>query len=353
MKSYQIYYALIIFQLISMTLEGDPIDLKENEVFQLNLTENAPQTLKFSKISGKLFHITILSLDKDIQLNFTDVNPLPNGFTIPSATKFTELKFIENITEGNITFFSTAKVTVEITSVLSKSDKDISTDPYYYSKKEKDVDTEITMEFNNFIIILENQNDVDGFDMKFKFNENSPVVKNKATATYGFLFLPEQASYDYIALGKHYKNLSIGDLSEKQIDNAEMELKPKNGFYKKDGDNVKTKFAFIFSIDSNEMVGQYSFSINSEIINVFLIVSIVIALVFAVITFFLIRRKQSAESTNIEGSENLLKGDKEEGEGKEEKEGGEEKEDKGDKEDKVINEDNAEQEQKKIEAAEN
>jgi flagellar basal body-associated protein FliL len=75
-------------------------------------------------------------------------------------------------------------------------------------------------------------------------------------------------------------------------------------------------------------IDSYSFAINSEIINVFLIVSIVIALIFAIITFFLIRRKQSSESTNIEG-DNLLKGnEKEENEekGEQDAENKEEKE---------------------------
>ena len=66
------------------------------------------------------------------------------------------------------------------------------------------------------------------------------------------------------------------------------------------------------------MIEEFSFTINSEIINVFLIVSIVIALVFAVITFFLIRRKQTSEMLNVEGGENFYKKEEKEKDDKEE-----------------------------------
>ena len=155
----------------------------------------------------------------------------------------------------------------------------------------------------------------------------------------------------------------IGNLTEHNITNVEFEEKIVNKFPKKDiREPYKPVLAFIFSVDVNTKQ-TFSYSINSEIINIFLIVSIVIALVFAVITFFLIRRKQSADSNSIEGAEGLLKGDKEEGEGegkeKEKEEKGENEKDekegdeKEEKEDKVINDENAEQEEKKIEAAEN
>ena len=71
---------------------------------------------------------------------------------------------------------------------------------------------------------------------------------------------------------------------------------------------------------------EFSFTINSEIINIFLIVSIIIALIFAVITFFLIRRKQTSESVNIENQENFVTNDKKE-----------EKEENGNKEEAIEN----------------
>ena len=230
---------------------------------------------------------------------------------------------------------------------------------YAYQNKTYSIDTEEKVESNNFVIFLDNEQDYEKFDMKFKFNENSEA-KN-TIATFGFICLPNN-NPEYIPLAKYMKE--IGNLTEHNITNVEFEEKIVNKFSKKDiREPYKPMLAFIFSVDVNTKQ-TFSYSINSEIINIFLIVSIVIALVFAVITFFLIRRKQSADSNTIEGAEGLLKGDKEEGEGegKEKEEKGEkgenekdekEGDEKEEKEDKVINDENAEQEEKKIEAAEN
>ena len=57
-------------------------------------------------------------------------------------------------------------------------------------------------------------------------------------------------------------------------------------------DNKKNT-AFICSIQTNETIENYSVIINKDIMNNFLIGSIILALIFAVITFFLIRRKQN------------------------------------------------------------
>ena len=113
----------------------------------------------------------------------------------------------------------------------------------------------------------------------------------------------------------------------------EFQLIVNNSYYKGKMSKPENKnyFAFIFSIDKEDkLVGNYYFTINSEIINLFLIISIVVALVFAVITFFLIRRKQtSQESSNLEGEDS-----------KEEKIVNEEKEEKEEKDDKEISSEN-------------
>ena len=163
-------------------------------------------------------------------------------------------------------------------------------------------------------------------DMKFKFNNDS--ILNKYI-TYGFILLPSDIP-EFIAQGKYYTSFNP-NLTVRFMNHTEIEETIPNPYYENAisrENQFKPHFAFIFSIDSEKKIGNYSFAINSEIINVFLIVSIVIALIFAIITFFLIRRKQSSESTNIEG-DNLLKGnEKEENEekGEQETENKEEKE---------------------------
>ena len=73
--------------------------------------------------------------------------------------------------------------------------------------------------------------------------------------------------------------------------------------------------AFIFSIKTNSNI-KYSVTFKIEEMNWFLIGSIILALIFAVITFFLIRRKKNVNETNEEeGEYNVNKQDEGEGEG--------------------------------------
>lgn len=365
MKSYQIFLSLILFFLLSsLTNEQEPelgessvIYLTDNEMRVLNLSKDDNLEIHFNKKEGQHFirlfsqngtNIKIQSLNSkladiiNIEKQYIDINI--------SSSEFNESNgFINMIVNQDNTH-------VEISSVVLQN---TTGGIYAYQNKTYSIDTEEKVESNNFVIFLDNEQDYEKFDMKFKFNENSEA-KN-TIATFGFICLPN-TNPEYIPLAKYMKE--IGNLTEHNITNVEFEEKIVNKFPKKDiREPYKPVLAFIFSVDVKTKQ-TFSYSINSEIINIFLIVSIVIALVFAVITFFLIRRKQSADSNSIEGAEGLLKGDKEEGEGegKEKEEKGEkgenekdekEGDEKEEKEDKVINDENAEQEEKKIEAAEN
>ena len=352
MKSYQIFLSLILFFLLSsLTNEQEPelgessvIYLTDNEMRVLNLSKDDNLEIHFNKKEGQHFirlfsqngtNIKIQSLNSkladiiNIEKQYIDINI--------SSSEFNESNgFINMIVNQDNTH-------VEISSVVLQN---TTGGIYAYQNKTYSIDTEEKVESNNFVIFLDNEQDYEKFDMKFKFNENSEA-KN-TIATFGFICLPNN-NPEYIPLAKYMKE--IGNLTEHNITNVEFEEKIVNKFPKKDiREPYKPVLAFIFSVDVNTKQ-TFSYSINSEIINIFLIVSIV-------------RRKQSADSNSIEGAEGLLKGDKEEGEGegKEKEEKGEkgenekdekEGDEKEEKEDKVINDENAEQEEKKIEAAEN
>ena len=97
----------------------------------------------------------------------------------------------------------------------------------------------------------------------------------------------------YLVLGKNYKSGTGNKLEQKNFPESEMELTVNNPYYEGEIKKPENKdhFAFIFSIDNGEnMVEDFNSTINSEIIDLFLIIYIAVALVFAVITFFLIRR---------------------------------------------------------------
>ena len=366
MKSYQIFLSLILFFLLaSLTNEQEfelgeieTIDLPVNGISKKTLSKNDILKISFNKEIG-LHFIRLISLTEaniTIQTNNSKLANLINIEQKSIEIKINSNEFTAQDGYVNLTV-SQDNTQVEISSVVwINYDEGLNK----YEIKNYSIDTEEKVENNNFIIFLDNEQDYEKFDMKFKFNDSE--VKNK-NATFGFICLPNK-SPEYIPFAKHIKNIEIGNLTDHNISDIEFEQKIINKFPKKENrETNKPVLAFIFSVDIDKRQ-YFSYSINSEIINIFLIVSIVIALVFAVITFFLIRRKQSADSNSIEGAEGLLKGDKEEGEGegKEKEEKGEkgenekdekEGDEKEEKEDKVINDENAEQEEKKIEAAEN
>ena len=73
-----------------------------------------------------------------------------------------------------------------------------------------------------------------------------------------------------------------------------------------DNNSTKNEIAFIFSIADNKAF-NYTVTVTKldEAMTIFLYVSIGLAGVFAVITFFLIRRKQSIDTKNDDNQEDL------------------------------------------------
>ena len=370
MKSYQIFLALIIFfQFSSLTYQQTQEEtyivktIGKNEFFNRTLLKSQTLSLNVDNEEGEYF-LTILSRDES-QINVENIKEGIMNVKVNNSYKinFTPSKLNDRnkILEIKVDKDNTM---IEITSVLSNNGNN---GIYTYEFKNYSIDQEEEVNNNSFIIFLDDEQDYEKFDMKFKFNEDA--IKEKI-ATFGFICLPTNET-KYIAQANNY--LKNGDekdtnLTSLKINETQFESKVTNKFRKKDKDSRKKNkpfLAFIFSVEFEFKLQKYSYSINSEIINIFLIVSIVIALVFAVITFFLIRRKQSSESTSIEGDSLLKDSDKGENEGKDENEGKEdneekdekeekkENEEKEEKEEKVINDDNGEEERKKIEAAEN
>jgi hypothetical protein len=314
MKSYQIFVSLIIFiNFAPFTLELDERTVKKSEVFQISMKKDEAQILNFTNDNGGVYHLLLLSLNN--KTNITIQEKLVKDFDVSEGNPI-QINLTtsgDNAVDDYIKFSVAEDAIVEVTSVLVNN---ITNDTYVYQKVEYLIDTELSVEKNNFVIILDKDEDYEQFDMKFKFNDTSKDILDKYI-TYGFILLPSNST-QLIAQGKYYTTFNP-NLTVRYINHTEFEEKIPNPYYKNaisKKNDLKPYFAFIFSIDSENKIDNYSFAINSEIINVFLIVSIVIALVFAIITFFLIRRKQSSESTNIEG-DNLLKGnEKEENENK-------------------------------------
>ena len=317
----KIFLLLIISLQINNQLEDTQknITLSDNSIKTQEIKKDEKLRINFEKNGDKTYYITLLSLTKGVNINILNVEQQGIDALNNNNADLVTFKIAKNNTKDyDLEFTVSADTKIEVTCVAALN-------TYEYQKIEYNVDQEIKVEKNNFIIFLtDSDEEYEKFDMKFNFKDD---IKGR-TVHYGFLFLPTN-SLEYIALGKHYEGLD-----NTKFDESAKEITVNNKFYEKGKDNLKKHFAFIFSIDAEDKkIDEYSFTINSEIINAFLIVSIVIALVFAVITFFLIRRKQSSESTTIEGGgENFYQN-----KSKDEKDEKEEKEEKDDKEEATEN----------------
>ena len=326
MKIFETFLLLMLsIQILSLSENNEIIYLDANNIINITMNAAEKKNLSLPGGEGDKYFLTILALTKGVKISINQVvdfggsNNNPN--IEPKENIFTHSR--ESDKYRNIEFSIDKNSTVEISSVLINETNKANE----YKKIDYKVDSKIQVDKNNFVIFLEDEK-IENFEMKFKFKDN---IKN-INVTYGFIYLPIKDE-KYLVLGKNYKTGTDNKLEQKNFPESEMELKVNNPYY--DGEMKKPEnkdhFAFIFSIDDGEkMVGDFNFTINSEIINLFLIISIAVALVFAVITFFLIRRKQtSEESSNLEGEDS-----------KEEKIVNEEKEEKEEKDDKEISSEN-------------
>ena len=300
MKNLKIFLLLILLiQVLSLT-ENNEGPLSDNGIIYIPMTKNVEKTIKLPNENG-IFNLTIVALKKNVNiiikklgvfstLNETNVQNFSYNSIILDSYK-NEDKFI--------TFSVSEDCKVEISGVLKRSTAE-------YEMFDYKIDSKIEVGRNNFVIFLDDISgtgkDVAKFEMKFKFKDK--IVNQNAT--YGFLYLPVKKN-ESLVLGKHYNKNDTGNkLNNIKFNKTEIELTINNWYYNGNMSQPENKpyFAFIFSVDSEaNLVETFYFTINSEIINLFLIISIVVALVFAVITFFLIRRKQATEGTSISGEE--------------------------------------------------
>ena len=298
MKNFKIFLLLILLIQVLSLSENKEYSIKENDIIPINMTKEQKEIIHLLPTTNGTFYLTIVALKKDVKITIDNVGVFStlnspeekvNIFNYSLPLKFNDDKnFIRLSVNDNCK--------VEISGVLKKDVTD-------YLMFDYKIDSKIEVERNNFVIFLDDSNptEIEKFEMKFKFKD----IKNQ-NGTFGFLYLPLKSN-ESLVLGKHYNKDDIGNKLEKlKFTDNEFQLIVNNSYYKGKMSKPENKnyFAFIFSIDKEDkLVGNYYFTINSEIINLFLIISIVVALVFAVITFFLIRRKQATEGTSITGEE--------------------------------------------------
>ena len=270
LKLYNFYLSIIVINSISSLLTDEPeiIDIKGNTLknFSLNAGESKKLNLTYNKnINNYVSFLSLENLIFNIKSNKTELN-IQN-------TTLSEIE-VKNLTEGNLLVNITSEKNnrIEIINIINDNKSS-------YFEIESD-DQKFNENKYNFLKFLDNK---DKLKVEINFKK-----KYKGKLYYGIVHLASN-NIKYIPRAFNFEN-GIKNIKEKDLE-KDMTLEIKDiEIGKKDN---KKNTAFICSIKTDEQIENYSVIINKDIMNNFLIGSIILALIFAVITFFLIRRKQN------------------------------------------------------------
>ena len=258
------------------------INIPGNSISNFNLKSNEKKVLEF-----------VYRKDENNRTNYISIFPFDN-ITIESEIE--QLKKNETnqqiFLELNNSNFNKDNLIINITS---KNDSviqiiNIVKDKFSSYKNIEDDNEEINIKnIYNFARFLKDENKI-----QFKINFKEDI---NATIFYGIVILKSD-KVNYIPRVSNFQTNKYG-ISNETIENGkDIEIKVDNK-YKKDT-NKSDYPALIVSIETQNKSINYYVTINPKnIMNIFLIISIIIALIFAVITFFLIRRKQNIGTQNV------------------------------------------------------
>ena len=270
LKLYKFYLSIIVINSISSILTDAPeiIDIKGNILknFSLNAGESKTLNLTYNKNNNN--YVSFLSLD-NLKFNLESTKTELN-----SKNKTLSEIEVKDLTEGDLLVNITSEKNnrIEIINIINDDKSsyfEITADDQKFNGKNY-----------NFLKFLDNK---DKLKVEINFKK-----KYEGKLHYGIVHLASN-NIKYIPrafnFGNGIKNKKEKDLEKDMtLDFKDIEINKKDN---------KKKTAFICSIETNEEIENYSVIINKDIMNKFLIGSIILALIFAVITFFLIRRKQN------------------------------------------------------------
>ena len=262
-------------------------NISDNYIKTIKLTKGQNITLNVSYTYGKDLFLSIKTLDdKSFNLLCDDIEIVNINDTKEFKSKIDKVYFHENQL-FIIEISSKEANTIEIINIVDE-------DKNKYSLIKKKNNT-YTISDYNFVYFIESNKIENDTKVLVKFKD-----KIQASLYYSLIklsskdadFIPRVFNFDKTMYSKEE---NFND-KEKTIEfNADNKTK---------GIENCNNIAFIFSIKPVSNVNEYNVTINEEIkddiMNEFLIGSIVLALIFAVITFFLIRRKKNINEKKTE-----------------------------------------------------
>ena len=281
---------LILFNVFTSVLyEGLNSQLKDQDMTQtkltiLNLTANQTETLHlYKEKKNAMVYLSIVVLgDAQIKVNSSMEKILDENKKEFSDFLQINYSISEAIVDDiNLKLTPNKDVQIEITNIIQDKFMEYQEISYAQNNVTK----------NNFVLFLNDTKNK--YKVSIKFNKDSKPI----SCYYNLLRLPTN-DFNYILPASKYnkKNNQCKEDYEFRIGDIKGE------------DKNKKHSAFIFSIEENKLY-NYSVTINitqvDEAMTIFLYISIGLAGVFAVITFFLIRRKQSIDTKNDDNQEDL------------------------------------------------
>ena len=284
--NYNLLFILTLFNPLLSLLIGDSVfNMTDNYInnIQLNSSNNFSIKLNLNIEEKDYIYLSLISYEK---LNFTIItniinNNFINGITINSISKEISNPKIES---GEQPFISISSVDNQTNMIQIIHIKNNSHSQYYNFDKGDDETVKINKNYYNLVKFLKNDEKKINVEIKFKDNLKNNIY-------YGIVRLLSKDK-NYIPIVNSFKKVGLID----NYDLSEVKKKEKIIKIKDIEENSDTNIhkAFILSIDSRATINNdYSVIINEDIMNKFLLGSIIVALIFAVITFFLIRRKQN------------------------------------------------------------
>jgi len=279
---------LILFNAFTSVLyDGLNSELKDQDMTQtkltiVNLAANQTETLHLynEKENIKVYFSIVVLGDANIKVSSkTNILNGINEFSNILQINYTTSDYIHD--DINIDLIPDKNVQIEITNIIQDKFMEYEniSSPLNNVKK------------NNFVLFLNDTKN--NYKLSVKFN-NDP----KPSSCFDYLLKLPINDPNYILPTSKYNNSNKNCKEEYEfkIDDIKGEVKNKN--YP----------AFIFSIEDNKLY-NYNVSITitkvDEAMNIFLYISIGLALIFAIITFFLIRRKQSIDTKNDDNQDDL------------------------------------------------
>ena len=276
--NYKFLFIITLFNsFLSLLIEDSDLKITDNYIDDIILNSSNNYTIKFniSLLDNQNIYLSLISKNNS---NFTINSKIKNTTTNSFSKMINNTEVGDNIC--NIKINSSNDNIIQIIHI-----KNNSYSSYRKITEDDDETIEIKKKFYNFVKFLDDDKNI---KVEIKFKDN---LKNNVT--YGIVRLLSE-NENYIPRVETFLNKGlIENYGYKKV-NKEKSFEIKDIEYDKDDKKNGIYTAFILSINSTANIEHdYSIIINEDIMNEFLIGSIVVALIFAVITFFLIRRKQN------------------------------------------------------------